>query len=68
MLDCADNTFVSVAFGRGQITLSELLGGVMTPWPPPKIRHCTLVTCPRAAATKFLVLELIVLSLCTDIN
>ena len=39
MLDCAHNTFVSVAFGRGQITLSELLGGVMTPWTPPRIRH-----------------------------
>ena len=34
MLDFAHNTFVSVTFGRGQITLSELLGGVMTPWTP----------------------------------
>ena len=47
MLDFAHNTFVSVAFGRGQMTLSELLGGVMTPWIPPRIRHCWyVVRCP----------------------
>ena len=44
MVDCAHNTFVSVFFWRGQITLSELLGGVMTPWTPPRIRHCTDVS------------------------
>ena len=37
MFDCAHNIFVSVAFGRDQITLSELLGGHDTVDPPPDL-------------------------------